>query len=472
MDERSNTTLRGTRNGPCDLHRRTQIRVLRKSVGIGIEARGTCTTSCEVVLEKMKSIVVWPDQTLTLKHRVAASDNTEQAYFSAHPAAPDIELKTIRAEVELLIPTTTVGPGYHVWAVSMLDALREHITWHEVVDDGDYWSSRDRDALERAFLAWLRGTLQTLLQKSKEGFVGFAISLPVDVRFFFPAFLLTPLGPRDENWATRALADDELASSHFPWWRDFDAHFYLRIALVRMWCDLPFRSCFSESEERDVQTTLSELEQAFTLDSTLPYPWVEWAQLFSIAGEESLRATRTQLRALQSATEEDHNAAAIGYRRGEVEQDVGGGFRLKVPGTLASRWEREGTTLVLWDETHSLWITTMTHDGDPEAVLADLSRTAAQHDDEAEPAQEYGFDKELREGHALRGGLRLRAAAAANAPENTTANAAAEDTPDEALSGEAWAVFGKHAALATFVSKNPHDGEWLLNTWATLVHSE
>src|SRR5581483_11309557 len=108
------------------------------------------------------------------------------------------------------------------------------------------------------------------------------IGLPPSQEFTFPAEVLTPLGPRTRSWAAAVAADPRRGSDFFAWWNpDLDAAFYRNRALVRLWCDFPWRAPLTEAEGELTDQIANDLATAFKIDPAAELPWPEWLELLA-----------------------------------------------------------------------------------------------------------------------------------------------------------------------------------------------
>ena len=225
------------------------------------------------------------------------------------------------------------------------------------------------------------------------------------------------------------------------------------------WTEMRFRPPLDAAERERFDRALALLEKAHAAEPEGVYDWSLWSELFELRGEESLRATRTHLRA-----ERDRTRSAVGYRRWPVTVQVGGGWRIRVPGELATAWERDGRVWVCWDGARSLHVSTVTAKGPPgdgpqrsrtEETLAALAALDRQ---DGEPPGETML---LKRG-PIRGEATVRPAPPD--PERPETSGAIEVRAISAV--------GPHGALGTFLLERPEDRTWALETWGTLEHED
>ena len=190
-----------------------------------------------------------------------------------HPAARPIRIEASdEGRVVVTAMTVPVGPGYHTYVASLLDRLGDElgITWAKLatpppgapgrvaavsvtgatatadsdaatdpsasIDPTGAFGSGDRHDAERGHLGWLRSALIAVRDARRQGATGLHLATPPGVRFTFDGAVATVLGPRDDAWLERALADPRVAADVWPWVADaMDARYLLGRALTLMW---------------------------------------------------------------------------------------------------------------------------------------------------------------------------------------------------------------------------------------------
>ncbi len=359
-----------------------------------------------------------------------------------HPAAEPIVLAVEEGQARLSANTLTAGPGYHRHVCALAAALGDElgIEWSAT----GWMADRDDARLEAAFLDQLGDIARQILALAEEGTRGFSLFLPAGYVFDHGAALATPMGPRDEAWLRAVAEDPARGRDVFAWWgADEDARYFLGLALVTAWLDVRWRPPVEEGERALLDRVATWIERAHALDPALELPWDAQAEILAFLGEESLRATRAQLKA------QTQPGPRIGYRRGPVRVTLSGGWSLRVPGELAERWEERGTW-VAWDARRSVWFTSMSvrgEDGAPspstEATLAALPPLSGDELLELEHGELRGLACFVDDEHEGERVQRL----------------------------EAHAAVGDAAAIGTIVFVDDADREWALETWASLRRS-
>jgi len=275
-----------------------------------------------------------------------------------HPAASEVVIRASKdGRVVVSAVTSPVGPGYHTYVCSLIERLGGElgIAWQPVgVPDG----SRDdagafeagerpggrRAAAERAHLAWLGRTLGSVQQARRSGARGIHVGTPVGVRYAFEGALATVLGPRDDGWLERALADPRTAIDVLPWWADAtDGRYLLNRALCLMWTEVRWRPPGLDGERELLDEIAHLLWHAYPLDPALPFPWREWQEILVLRGVDDPASRMVAERAAGPG----QDRPPFGYRR-EPVTIVHAGWALPIPGSFGERrsdeewWGGEG----------------------------------------------------------------------------------------------------------------------------------
>lgn len=275
-----------------------------------------------------------------------------------HPAAAEVVVRASKdGRVVVSAVTSAVGPGYHTYLCTLVERLGAElgIAWSPIGtpdgsrDDAAAFEAADqpggrRAAAERGHLAWLGKTLGSVRQARSSGARGVQVGLPVGVRYGFDGALATPLGPRDDAWLDRALADPRIAIDILPWWADAtDGRFLLNRAVTLMWTQVRWRSPGLEGERELLDEVAQGLWRAHPLDPGLPFPWPEWQEILVLRDVDDPASRLVAERAARPGDERP----SIGYRR-EPVTIVHAGWALPVPGSFGERrsdeewWGGEG----------------------------------------------------------------------------------------------------------------------------------
>lgn len=253
-----------------------------------------------------------------------------------HPAAAPLLLTvTDDGTVTVRGETVVAGPGFHRFVGRCLARLGEDIgiDWDDATAGLAF---ADRPAVERAYLAWLGPELARARVSVQRGARGVHVGMPGGTRVSCDAAVATVLGPRDEAWLERAIADPRVAIDITPWWSDAtDGQYLLARALTRMWLDVRWRRPAVAGEAELLDEVHGLLARAYPLEPQLPYPWAAWAEVVAYRGIDDAMARQAVSRAV-SAGVGSAEAAPIGYRRAPVTI-AHEGWVLTVPGTFAER---------------------------------------------------------------------------------------------------------------------------------------
>ncbi len=322
-------------------------------------------------------------------------------------------------------------------------ARRSRIEWDLGGDESDWLTERDDAKLEAAFLEWLGHIAGHVASMADEGKRGFSLFMPEGHIFEHGGFVGTMLGPRDEAWLRETAADPRRGVDIFPWWNaGRDARYFRDLALSHMWLDVRWRAPLNDDERALLENVATWVERAHGLDPELELPWEAQAEILAFLSEESLRATRAQLKA------DSRREKPIGYRRQHLRAMLSGGWSMRIDGELAEKWEERGT-FVAWNAERSVWFTSMT------------VQTETGH-----PSP--GTDETLASLPPLTGEELLQLE---NGDLRGVACFVEEENDGQLLHRlEAHAAVGEHAAIGTLVFVDEADREWALETWASLTH--
>lgn len=280
-------------------------------------------------------------------------DGAHELRVALHPAATDVAIRALdTGSVEVSAPLHPVGPGYQTFVARLVQRIgTEHdIAWtpppdpdadldpadaapqSAVASTTDLIAAIDRSSAEQAYLAWLGTRLLTAREIRRRGASGIHLGTPPGVLYTFDGAVATSLGPRDDAWLERAVADSRVAIEVTPWWADAtDARCLLNRALCLMWTDIRWRPPTDDAERAIHEEVLRLLARAFPLDPSLPYPWHEWKELADWRGVEDAMTRQVDARALQAEP-----GPPIGYRREPVRIEHEG-WAIEVPGSFAER---------------------------------------------------------------------------------------------------------------------------------------
>lgn len=392
--------------------------------------------------------------------------------ITLHPAARPILIEaTDQGQVVITAMTVPVGPGYHTYVATLLDRLGdEHgITWAKLatpapgasgrvasaapaegaepasIDPTGAFGSGDRHDAERGHLGWLRTALTAVRDARRQGATGLHLATPPGVRFTFDGAVATVLGPRDDTWLERALADPRVAADVWPWVADaMDARYLMGRALSLLWLEVRWRTPSGPDETRVVDDLLGMLRRAYPLEPALPWPWRAWRELFELRGEPD-PATRALLDRsagpLADGTSAD-SAPQVGYRRNPVTI-THEGWALDVPGSFSDartveEWSggEAGRSVTLAGTETAEGGHPMSADRFLQQVSSHLGRDAIEHDD-----------------GVVRGRAKL-----ASDPSSGVEVATVEGFS---------AVRGRGAAIRIEID-DPQDWKWALDTWRGL----
>lgn len=361
-----------------------------------------------------------------------------------HPAAEDLEICfNAPDQVTASANTSTVGPGYHIFVCDMLHRLGErfHAQWdepnEEYFDETGYFHSGDREQAFAEMTAWLKGLANLFFDGTlKDETHATRLAMPVDVGFDWDTRAITPLGPRDLDWLKKTAADGKQGQDFFAWWSPaMNAEYFLRRALVRMWSDVRWRQP-ADDRERDVLTYIDDsLNTAYNLDSSLAFPWAEWAEIRDCLGarNEKDELVHEQARGIQPL---------IGYRRRDVALQLPGNWWITLPGSFSDFVPDKDHNYCALDPPREVWVTSYTFKGDLRKIL-----------------------------HSQQDEIGKKESVLVHQADDYIAWAEIKKKSDR---GQEWFSLSSsnvglgHRAVCTIVFMKPEDREWAIRTWKSL----
>ena len=280
-------------------------------------------------------------------------DGADGFIFYLHPAEEPVFLELDGEHVILSAKTSSAGPGYHAFLISVLDDLeaRLGLSWQwnedgsddEYVDETGYVNSRDFVELQHEMAAFVQGLFSFLTKEIQaKGGSNFRVSMPAefDVENDDDE-TLTPLGPLSNEEIAKGdeVSEDVLqmtARSYFPWWEEgFGASFYRGLALNALWMLISWSSPADEDERDRMRQVLDWCEKAATLGANPPLP--------ASAAEELHRLSVSQEPPRLPAK------AGVGYRRRFIRRQLTGYWSISVPGALNELVGNGGETVTFWN---------------------------------------------------------------------------------------------------------------------------
>lgn len=301
------------------------------------------------------------------------NDGLPALFLRFHPAADVVVLSvapsgtrpwgqaavSTRPSVLLRAVTAGAGPGYHrfVCEIGRQLGVFANIKWRfePGVDSTGYFHSADEAGLMAAFDQDLQAEAAALLPDLRPECSGLGLLLPPGPRFGVPAGVVaTPTGPRDEAWVRAVAADGKVGRDLYPWWEDGRGVTYaLGRAAALMWMEARWRPPLNDNERATLVEISALLEGLLIRDPLPALPWRAWQELLSLLDEEGALAAQV---AGQAALEP--LGEPVGYRRGDVQVSLPGGWWLVVPGCLADGLEPDGTW-VAYDAHRSIWVSAL-----------------------------------------------------------------------------------------------------------------
>ena len=394
-------------------------------------------------------------------HVILDADEKPVLLVTLHPTPPPVEIRLgASGRVRVQAVTHPAGPGYHAYLCDLLRQMTDDldVLWElpdQKGDPAEYFALRKREPLERHFLKWLGAACADAAAKAGPVPLG----LSGTHRFHHPAAVLTAMGPRDRAWLARVAADPAAGRDFFPWWVPSpNAAFYRNRAVVRLWCDFPWRPPLTEAEGELADGIAADLASAFKLDPAAELPWAEWLELltaiegdrdgFTVTPDDRVLSVELWKRA--GPVEPRPGVPRIGYRRHPVRERLFGGWSVEVPGDFAREWE-DDRTWTAWNGPRTVCFHALGFakpDGSPPTVREALAVGR----------------RSLPDGERLadwdRGGVRGEAVFGPHADD--------DGRPMWRLSGLA-AAPGRLVICNVYV-ESPADRDWAVRTWESLKY--
>lgn len=376
---------------------------------------------------------------------IGLKETSPTLFCNLHPTAENIEISLLDSgRLTLSAKTSTTGPGYHIVLGRMLRSMATvfKLEWidtsgeeeSEYLDETGYFFTGDEKLAYDEMLAWLKGLCRCFFDGTfTEG--GTMLCLGMDESYPEElASALTPLGPRDHAWIEKTANDPTRGRDFFAWWNpELDADYFRCRALARMWSEVRWRKPATDAESEVLMYCLKSLETAFRLDSSLEYPWTEWAEMLDYAEVNTEIANVVRARAKAPPT--------IGYRRRDVRVSLPGYWIIRIPGSFSELQFDDGDTSA-FDPPRELWFTSYSFDESSLQAFEDRrsEKLAEQH--------ELVFEAE-----------RYIATADIKKRDNG-------QSEWFVLSSSNVCVVGR--AVCTIVFVDPGDREWAIETWKSL----
>lgn len=255
--------------------------------------------------------------------------------IALHPAEEAVDFRFEGDEVIVSAKTSSAGPGYHVFAIGLLEHLtkRLQLAWKfgEGDDETNYIQHRDFARLQSCFAEFMGQLFRICLEREDGGSDRMQLAMPLDygVRLpdsEYPGGALTQLGPlsRDElDRGGNGTEQDrlELAKRYFSWWEQgFGADFFSKLALNDMWMWQPWTTPSDDVERRQMNRVLGWIDSAKSKDPLYSLPDIAIAELRKLA-----RSTGEPILAQRGP---------VGYRRHPFSRQLTGHWSVTVPGCL------------------------------------------------------------------------------------------------------------------------------------------
>lgn len=417
--------------------------LLRAKLKRGFLSKLAATKSPDQLLKEIEQWALGYCQDLRATTYIGRCDANPTLFCRLHPAAEDLEISFAgEGQLTASANTSSAGPGYHMFVCGMLHKLsdRFRLQWEEpneeYQDETGYFHSGDSQQLFAEMSTWIKTIAGWFFDGTLKDKHAIRLAMPLDVGFTWEAAAITPLGPRDENWLRKTAEDGYNGQDFFAWWNPgFNAEYFLRRALVKIWADVRWRPPANDQERQTLSYVADSLKTAYELDATLTYPWAEWAEILRyldrIDGEHQF--VRDRARA---------SHPAMGYRRRDVTVQLPGNWWITVPGSFGDFQPDENHNYCALDPPREVWVTSYTFKGDLPALLE------SQRDD-----------------------IRKKESVLVHEAQNYVAWA---EIKSQSNGGKEWFTLTSsnaglgNRAVCTIVFMNPEDRDWAIRVWKSL----
>jgi hypothetical protein len=264
--------------------------------------------------------------------------NTHALGVSLHPASQHVEITAgVGGRVEVSAKTSTTGPGFHAYVCDILKRLGRdlNVSWSEVGDETGYFASGDFAAVEREMFNWLGQVAAAVLEHVDRGYTGLAVSMPTDYSFQHDGAIGSVMGPRSAQWLREVRDNPVRGGDMFPWRQQSTGAAYHRgRAAALMWTEVRWVKPFTDAQGKLLESILTSLEKAHALDSSLDYPWREWAEIATLLGKP--------VPSHVSSAAAEATGDLVGYRRRDVTARPVGEWSIDVPGCFDATYSTNG----------------------------------------------------------------------------------------------------------------------------------
>lgn len=434
-------------------------------MGVGIYLRGRYGKRSDEdrrkALPVLRKIEKWLEETgdplsgARLGHN---QDERPTLFLNFHPSAEEVEISLPGpGRMSIRAKTSTTGPGYHIFLCKLFHRMGKalRIRWQlpNPDDGGDstgYFYNGDAESVNQQMLIWLRTVALLIPESLQNNRKPIRVNMPTHRNYPEDGPVITPLGSRDLEWVHAVIEDPFQGIDIFPWWEPgLEADFYLGRALTEMWQNIRWEPPEDIDEYSLLMSVHLDLCQAHDLDSTLDYPWREWAQLIQLIegfNQGVVETLNDEILVIVKQRSSLVSGPLIGYCRKKLEINLRSGWSLQIPGSMIENWTPEGVWYAR-DRTRAVWFCWW------ELQKEDGSRPGA---------QELIDTRTLPMGEVF------------SSPHATLAGKAVLQ-PHSEDGKSIWnlmcfsAIEGNLAMLNIFYEK-PADHDWALEVWRSLVH--
>lgn len=277
--------------------------------------------------------------------------------------------------------TSTVGPGYHAYAIDVVRAVgqRVGINWDWSDDETGYATRGDFADLQKQMAEFLRILANAFLKDDKLRDTSIAVNMApgAPVAAEGGPWSITPIGPRGRSF-WEALARGENLTQHarefYPWWnRERDASYYHKTGQTLLWTEINWRPPKDEAEESAMRLAIDCFERAAEMNPKLPIPEKEIAEL----------------KQLLDLGEEDPfpglDPSLMGYFRKVIHRPLPGPWKIALPGWWPEEFDEQSGVLYIGIGSLGVHVTVHTITGPGPEGKAPTAENLAKPDKEDVP---------------------------------------------------------------------------------------
>lgn len=268
-----------------------------------------------------------------LKNFLSFSENDGSLYVTLHPCEETVDFSHKDGSLICSAKTNSVGPGYHAYAVELIEriGIELQISWLWDFEDGEeyysdetgYYTHRDFRQLQVEMLRWLKVLSESLTDTddSKQHMLSLPLGYPRMRKDYF-AMSSKGIWTREmfERIARSEVHElDWAGEDYFIWWnRKDDAQFYKSTGIALLNVECPWHHPANDKEKKILDDINSCFQLASQLDNQIDFPYLDWAVVKNFIHQEDT----------------DIPDSEVGFRKHMMTFDLPGQWLIDLPGNL------------------------------------------------------------------------------------------------------------------------------------------